>query len=499
MRQRGATLILFTFLTAMLMIPIIGLAIDGSIVFWMRTKLTTAVDAAALATARGLNVNQTLGSQNTNANSTGQSYFWANFPSGMMGTTVVGGEPTVNIASSTNSTLTATVSASLTVPLYFMRLLHFNSITLGAVGTASRRVTNVILVIDRSYSMQQANACSTMIASAQNFVNDFVDGRDTLGLITFQATANVDFAPTTSFKSSNPNLNSVLGTAVCTGYTSTASALNLAYTKLQNLNQPLALNVIVLFTDGNADSFAATIPSSLLKTKSDTRYDAFNTTTSETVGATGCSSTDSFSGVILDVDGAQDATGYTGGMYSMATEPITWSSPYTSSTGVPFPASEISAPSGSCSFAGSSPYGGYPYNSLQIRYDVAYLPSTDYYGNSLTGHWALDYYPSNDPNYANKPRIDTPNSVMNAALNAADNQANTIRSNTTLNPVIYAIGLGGTQYQQINTDFLERIANDPRSSNYNSSQQTGEFIYCTASGLAAAFQQIASQILRLSS
>ncbi len=136
-----------------------------------------------------------------------------------------------------------------------MRILNFNSITLMATGTASRRVTNLILVIDRSYSMQQASACGTMIASAQSFVNDFVDGRDTLGLVTFQATANLDYAPVHCI--SNPAARvstAVLGTAVCTGYTTTAAALNMAYYEIKKINQPLALNVIVLFTDGNADS-----------------------------------------------------------------------------------------------------------------------------------------------------------------------------------------------------------------------------------------------------
>ncbi len=376
-----------------------------------------------------------------------------------------------------------------------MRILRINTFTMSAIGTASRRVSNIILVIDRSYSLQQANACGIMISSAQSFVNDFVDGRDTLALVSFQATPNLDYAATKTFKSGSTTLNSVLGTAVCTGYTNTAAALHLAYQQLTTLNQPLALNVIVLFTDGNADSFSANIPKTLLKTSADTRYDSINNPANlVSVPATGCTSTDALSGVILDVDGAPDATGYTGGMYSTASEPINWSSPYTP---VPLPASETSpTPAGNCSYSSTSTYSYY-YNSLQIRDDVAYLPATDAYSNALTGHWALDYYPSGA--YSGKPRIDTPESVMNAALNAADAQASTIRSDTNLNPVIYAIGLGGTPQEQINSDFLERVANDPRSSSYNSSQQTGEFIYCTASGLAAAFQQIASQILRLSS
>jgi len=87
---------------------------------------------------------------------------------------------------------------------------------------------------------------------------------------------------------------------------------------------------------------------------------------------------------------------------------------------------------------------------------------------------------------------------MHAAENAADAQAQTIRNDATYKTVIYTIGLGGTSSQPIDDELLERIANDPRSTSYNSSQSTGEYIPCTAAGLASAFQQVASQILHLS-
>ncbi len=492
--ERGASLLLFTFLTTFVLLPIVGLAIDGSIVYWMKARLSAAVDAAALATARGLSVGQNLSAQTTNAVATGDSYFNANFPPGIMGTSVQnsGGEPSITIAAGNLNTLVATVNASVSVPLYFLRIVGFKTATLAATGTATRRVTNVVLVIDRSYSMQEAGACGTMIASAQNFVNDFVDGRDTLGLITFQATANLDFAPTLYFKSSTPNLTSVLGTAVCTGYTTTASALNLAYQEIKAINEPLALNVIVLFTDGNADSFVATFPSTNIKSVVDTRYDWLNNPANQvSTPVSSCNPSDTLTGVILDVDGSPDPTGYTSGLYSTASEPINWSSPYFP----PVPASVISTDT-NCSFASTTTYS-YPTNSFAVRTDLAYLPATDAYGNLLTGFKPLDYYPSGNP-YSGKPRVDTPESIMNAALNAADAQATTIRDDAVYNPIIYTIGLGGTPYQSIDADFLERVANDPRASNYDSSRAAGEFIYCTASGLASAFQQIASQILRLS-
>ena len=46
---------------------------------------------------------------------------------------------------------------------------------------------------------------------------------------------------------------------------------------------------------------------------------------------------------------------------------------------------------------------------------------------------------------------------------------------------------------------MERISNDPRSPIYNNLQQTGKYVYApSASQLQDAFNQIASEILRIS-
>ena len=190
--------------------------------------------------------------------------------------------------------------------------------------------------------------------------------------------------------------------------------------------------------------------------------------------------------VFFDADGAPDATGYTAGLFPDTPTAISYSSPYIA------PASTISAPG--CSFTNSS-YGSYPTPTGTVRQDIAYMPAKDYYNNALTGYKPVNTY-SGGP-YAGQLRVDTPVDVMNAAINAAWNQANTIRSSGIY---IYTIGLGGTPEQQLDPDFLMRVANDPTlpSSEYNSGQPTGLFVYATAGTLGQAFQQIASEILHLS-
>lgn len=456
----------------------VGLAIDGSIVYWTKARLSASVDAAALAAGRSLSVGQTLTAQTASAVATAQTYFTANFQPGTMGTAVVGGQPTVTVAQTSTNVRTVTVQATVTVPLYFLRLLGFTSATLPDTGQAQRRDVNVIVVIDRSGSMNQGNECATMIASAQTFVNMFVDGRDDLGLITFQTSANLDYSPTLYFKSSNPSLTSVLGNLVCAGATNSSMGLSMAYQQIQAINRPGALSVILFYTDGYPTAFymggANPFP---IKTKSDTRYDAINTSTSETVAASGCSSSDVLAGVVTLPGQTPSATGTTYGITSPAGIPIN------SSAGSNPPL--ISAPG--CSFTSN----GWAY----MRYDVANIPSQDYYGNLTdTGYQSLLYFPTSNTHYKNLIRPDTPQNLVNVAFNTADYAAKRARNDSTFNIMIYTIGLG----PQVDQDFLERVANDPRGSSYDSTKPAGEFVYApTASQLSAAFQQIASEVLRL--
>ncbi len=507
-------------LCTLLLIPVAGLAIDASVVYLMKAKLSAAVDAAALATARSLNLDSTPNNQ-TPATNTGQYYFSANLPAGTMGVTVQSGSPAISVTSS-NNTLQATATATIQVPLYFMRLLGFPTSTLSASGEASRRISNIILVLDRSYSIAIGGNCSNLISSAESFVNDFVDitqapnptGADTVGLIDFQASANEDFLAANNFKSASKNINSYLTQLQCTGYTNTAQALAVAYSRLQVIDEPSANNVIVLFTDGNADTISAKFPVRSSNASKTTVYNwqPIGNSNPSTVqqGASTCKSSVTYlTGVITNLPGGLTAANDVGGVYvdsyPTSPEPISWTSPYTGTgSGYPFPAAEVSG--SSCYFTSTSVYS-YPYNTLAIRNDVAYIPATDnskYQASLINSYWtqAADYV-STGP-YKNKGlRPDTTQSVNDAALSDADNMANMIRGGTassgaSIQATIYTIGLGNPPAEVINSEFLERVANDPRAPGYNSNQPTGLFILCSSAGLQSAFQQIASQILRLS-
>jgi Flp pilus assembly protein TadG len=117
--ERGATLILVTFVSAFLLIPIVGTCIDGAVLYLVKAKLSSAVDAAALSTARSLNVGQTVAEQEAYAQSVGAQYFTANFPPGFMGASVVGGQNVTNSIVITETVLherIVTVNVAVTLP-----------------------------------------------------------------------------------------------------------------------------------------------------------------------------------------------------------------------------------------------------------------------------------------------------------------------------------------------------------------------------------------------
>jgi Flp pilus assembly protein TadG len=487
-RQGGATLLLVTFVSTFVLMPIIGTCMDGAILFWVKARLQAAVDATALATARSLNVGQTTASQETNAEQLGIQYFTANFPTGVMRTTLVGGAPTITINETVVHKRIVNVNASVTLPTFFMRIIGVNSSTVSASGQATRRDANVMLVLDRSNSMNQNGSCAALVSVAQNFVSQFVDGRDQLGLVTFQTGANLDYAPTLTFKSGSPSLNSVLATLQCAGDTSTAQGMYLAYNQIKTvINEPGALNVILLFTDGEPNGLVANFN---IKTKTDTRYDATNTSSLVSTPPSGCNASDSLSGVISDGSAetastvtALNQTGYTVAVLSSAGVPI-------SNTSNP---TTINA--AGCAF----PNSDWTY-SIYGRQDIAAIPTQDAYGNSTVdgGYMALDYFPTGDA-YAGLIRPDMPRTTRWASFNAADSMAQTIRNDTTYAPVIYTIGLQGNEPMAIDQDFMERLANASGASNFDATKPQGDFILATSTaGLAQAFQQIASQILRLS-
>ena len=133
-RRRGATMILYTMLLSLVILPLVGLAIDVTRMYLVQGRLQTAADAAALGATRLLS---------TSANTTeiAGEFLKANYARSFWSSSV----PTVNtVTVSTTTNLnpnrsTVTVKANLTVPMIFLGFMFHGSaggsMTMSATGS----------------------------------------------------------------------------------------------------------------------------------------------------------------------------------------------------------------------------------------------------------------------------------------------------------------------------------------------------------------------------
>src|SRR5579871_1340828 len=193
-RRRGAALVLYTVLLPSLLL-FCGLAIDLSMLYVVQTRLSAAVDGAALGAGRLLGTS-------ANTSEIAGEFLKANYPSGFWGSYNL--TPTISVT--TNASLhTIAVSATVQVPLLFLRILRQQNCTVAASATAVRRDVRVELVLDRSYSM--VNQMSNLRSAATNFVNVFNPGTDEMGLVVLSGSSFVAY-PTSEM----PNYSLTAGT-----------------------------------------------------------------------------------------------------------------------------------------------------------------------------------------------------------------------------------------------------------------------------------------------
>ncbi len=503
-KERGIALVVTT-AAMFLVFPVIGLAIDASFLYSVRAKLSAAVDAAAIAAARALAKGLTISEQAASAEQRAAAFFHANFPDNFLN--AVSKEVTVEVDESQEKRRTVTVNGRVDVGLFFMRTLGRQTSTVRALGRATRRDVNLILVLDRSGSMNNSNSCGPMREAAKTFVEHFANGRDQIGLVTFGMSYYLAQPPTYSFK---PSIMNTIDQITCSGGTGTAQALTKGYEELANLGEPGALNLIVLFTDGLPNGLTAEFP---VKMESDYRYgygqSPYSYTSSQyTMEPSTCrdsngerydrryyDSSRRYSapnwnpywnpspkiGVLAGSGNATDSTGYTFG--------VTYAEAGSISDHREYPISD----DWGCTFGSSGHWS-------RVRRDVAYIPGSDYYGNSASGYLSLQRFPQGHT-YEGKIRPDTPKNVGRTSKNLADNAARSIRTDASFPAIIYAIGLGDPSGSVTppDTEFMQRVSNDPDGANYNENEPAGLYVFAPdSSELAEAFYSVASEILRIS-
>ncbi len=398
-----------------------------------------------------------------------------------------------------------------------------------------------MLVPDRSYSIQLASACSSMIGAAKVFTGQFAEGRDYVGLVTFSNDVWMESAPVQNFQATFGYTNDqgsgtgLIDNIVCNGNTNTAQAISVAYNELWKKNLPGALNVIMLETDGLPNTLtmnfwdASATPKAGIATGSTCTDTAGHTISHPGFGTTGVlpnwtstvplGTTSYLSGNptstpagITGAVGTDDPGDPFPALFLLLQYPYTGSMPSTSSSFYSVFATNSTAPG--CNFDSNE-------TPTSAPSDLAWFPATDVYGNQLNPTGAYLSVTTSGTHIANNGYTN----FHNAAQNAADNAAYQVRNGfgllspnvgTTLQAYVYAVGLGGTVGTPPDYILMQRMTNDPNGDNYNnpalysacsaegtcvhySSQPVGAFIFSSSPSVwSSAFLQISSQILRLS-
>lgn len=518
LKEESGTTLFLGVLSIPVIISMMGLGVDASVLYAVKTKLQFATDGASVAAARALSLGQTTAAQADAARTNAVNWFNRNFPAGTLAASNVQvDQPAVFDDPAEPLVRHVQVNARADAPSYFMRFWGRESTPLRSFSEATRRDSVIMMVLDRSGSMNSGSpqACSAMKAAAKQFTSLFSVGRDRIGLITFNMATNIAASPTTDFQNvigSQSSTSALLDQISCNGGTGTAQATILGYNELYKVALPGALNVLLVFTDGEPNVVTLDFRGGVTNQEG---VMADNTNCRDNNGRSlrntavprgniqtsppGWTAGRSFgAGTLLPAV----PSGPVAGIYADDTN--SWAGFKYSSTSV-----SSTTDDGAVTASGCSPWGVVN-NTNTITPNLKWIPDTDVYGNRLD---LPDFYPLGRANVNSAARIQANNyNVHYAAYNATADAANTARSTRNLpdgrqfpGVFVYAIGLGNVNHQ-----LLQRMANDPNGDTsgnnyyaafpgYNASQPVGTYVYAEdSSRLSQAFGQIASFILRIS-
>jgi len=481
-RESGVAIYITTVMLTMI-VPTIGLTIDGSMLYAVKCGMQGAADGAALAALRGL-ARGASGQQTVNAQNDAATWVKLNYPTSYFFSSDITVNPSTDVVVdlSVAQRRTVTVNAHVTAPTLFMRWLGFSSTIVNASATATRRDVNIALVVDRSGSLAASGSCEAVKAAASNFVNKFADGRDYISLVTFASSTHADFPIAQNFKTAATPVSTMLGNITCAGSTSSAMALWTGYDQLVGLGQAGALNIMLFFTDGkptgvnmnmavknspaspctNAHPATALVPYRTIN-------GLYNTYTNQST----------FFGILNPTNSGT----VTNGDFNPTPD---------ASTGA------------NCNYMA----GGWS-TSVQDTSDFLGLPQTDIYGDSLNNGYQSVTTTGTCPGVQCFIDLSNQNNAAAMAMNAADSAGTSIRhgaAEATVLPhggsslggvIIYSLGLGNAPYP-LSPDQLKRISNDPSSPIYDTAYPAGLFVSApTTADIDAAFTKIASEIFRL--
>jgi Flp pilus assembly protein TadG len=195
--ENGTILIAFT-LFILVLLGFAALGIEGGRWFMVRAELSKSVDAASLAAARNIT--------NPLATVTPQSlaldYAAENFPVGYLGTPTAGHTGAVQFTAQLIGNDKVQVDGTVSATAILSRVVSsdFNLIPTASRGVAQKKEVEIMLVLDRSWSLN-GTPMRDLKTAANKFVSMFAatQDKDKMGMISFATAVSLDRALGTNY------------------------------------------------------------------------------------------------------------------------------------------------------------------------------------------------------------------------------------------------------------------------------------------------------------
>jgi hypothetical protein len=240
--ERG-TVLAFVAVSLVALLGMAGLALDSGRAYVARAELSRAVDAAALGGAAALRQSQAEAEQRI------QALAKAN-----------GVDPALlNYSFSVNAEgeNTVSVGASEVVPTTFMRVLGRDQVGVVAAAEATVPPLDLVLVLDQSGSIAREGAWDDLQNAAKDFIDNFSESIDQVGLVSFQVRAGQHVPLSQPFRA---NVRAAIDGMTSVGDTNTGEGLRVGKETLVNgPTRNRSVQVVVFFTDGRPTAFRGNI------------------------------------------------------------------------------------------------------------------------------------------------------------------------------------------------------------------------------------------------
>jgi len=433
-KESGQMMIMFALLLPLLFC-FVGFGIDFGFAFLTKAQLAKACDAAALATMLSL------GQGDTQATAIGQAKFYLNANGNSQLYVSV---PTPNISiynpPGTSSEPVVNVKGTAIIHTFFIGFAGFPTLTISNYAQATRPPIYMSMVLDRTGSMNGNGGAAALPGAVTDFLSYFIEGTDQLGQVSFAWSATNDVPISQTFKTPINNslsrMNFADGTYSMSGLQGGFSQIPVPSALPTN-----AVPVVIFFTDGWDNTIQALLPSPSASNNVLVEFGGNAATTA------GFDENDYLAFIDPNNVGQNSGNGFWGQNPAYPTT------------------------AGTCEAGGGN---GYPSDRSMQNCNGA---------NTFTPMGG-----SADPLGTSPVPINRINITTEAEYTAYQ-EAEQMRAQGI---TVYSIGLGN----DIDTTFLQEVANDPASPYYNASEPSGVYVAApTAADLDAAFQQVAAKIL----